>query len=374
MEELGHLAHLYTGYPRFKAKDLPQSKVSSFPWLMGPYMALGRIGLGPALRRLDHSIHISFDNWACRNLQPCDVYHCMSGVGLRTHQAARQRYGAITVCDRASTHILYQQEILREEFERWGVLYPRFDNRIVERELAEYELCDIISVPSEVALRSFLEHKVSAQKLRKNPFGVNLDMFRREPKRDDVFRVLFVGQICLRKGIPYLLEALAPIQLPRFEFCLAGTILPEIRPLLSRYEGRFRYLGVLPHDELYRLYSQASVFVLPSIEEGLAYVQAEAMACGLPVIATPNTGAEDLFADGVEGFVVPIRNSEAIRERTLALYHNPELGEQMSRDAHTRVRSMRGWNHYGKRAAQIYLEQSLPTGGRNFDASSSFGE
>src|SRR5580700_1949274 len=100
----GHLAHLYTGYPRFKIKHLPKAKVSTFPWLMGPYMMLGRTGL--SLSRFDHRIYTTFDNWIGRNLQPCDIFHRLSGGALQAGQAARERYGATIVCDRASTHIL----------------------------------------------------------------------------------------------------------------------------------------------------------------------------------------------------------------------------------------------------------------------------
>ncbi len=364
MERIGYLSHLYTGYPRFKVRDLPASKVSTFPWLMGPYMALGRMGFGPALQKLDHHIHTTFDTWMARNLEPCDICHCLSGIGLLTRQTARKRYGAITICDRASTHILYQHGLLRDEFDRWGIPYPYHDQRLIERELEDYELSDVITLPSAVTVRSFIENKVPPHKLRKNPFGVSLKLFRPQPKPDDVFRVLFVGQISLRKGIPYLLEALSPLHSARFELCLAGAILPEARSFLRRYEGKFNYLGVVPHVELRHVYSRCSVFVIPSLEEGLAYVQAEAMACGLPVVATVNTGAEDLFTDGVEGFIVRIRDPEAIREKVLLLYRNPDLRDEMSRAALRRVRLMGGWNDYGERALRLYQDAMTERIGR----------
>ena len=118
--------------------------------------------------------------------------------------------------------------------------------------------------------------------------------------------------------------------------------------------------------ELHKYYSQASVLVLPSIQEGLALVQAQAMACGVPVIASENTGAADLFTDGVEGFIVPIRDAGAIREKILALYENPAMREQMGEAALARVRKIGGWDDYGVRAADYY-RQALETrvGGAN---------
>jgi glycosyltransferase involved in cell wall biosynthesis len=87
-------------------------------------------------------------------------------------------------------------------------------------------------------------------------------------------------------------------------------------------------------------------------------VQAQAMACGLPVIATTNTGAEDLFTDGVEGFIVPIRNAEALREKLLYLYDHPDVRDGMADAALARVRAMGGWDSYGESAAAVYAQAS----------------
>jgi glycosyltransferase involved in cell wall biosynthesis len=249
---------------------------------------------------------------------------------------------------------VYQDEILAEEYARWGVPYQRIDPRIVERELQEYDECDYVFIPSTFSYHTFLQKGVPDAKLARVPYGVDLNLFRPVPKEDDVFRILYVGTLSLRKGIPYLLEAIAPLKLPRFELYFIGSISPEVRPFLAKYEGQYRYLGVIPRINLYRYYSQGSVLVLASIEEGLALVQAQAMACGLPVIATPHSGAEDLFTNGVEGFIVPIRNSEAIRERILYLYHNNELREEVARAALRRARSFRGWDNYGQTILDRY--------------------
>jgi glycosyltransferase involved in cell wall biosynthesis len=96
------------------------------------------------------------------------------------------------------------------------------------------------------------------------------------------------------------------------------------------------------------------VLVLPSVQEGLALVQAQAMACGLPVIASTHTGAEDLFTDGVEGMIVPPRNVGALREAILRLYHEPGLRDQMAARALARVQAIGGWDSYGEAAVLAY--------------------
>jgi glycosyltransferase involved in cell wall biosynthesis len=158
----------------------------------------------------------------------------------------------------------------------------------------------------------------------------------------------------LQKGVQYLLEALASLRLPRFEIWLIGSLLPEIKPFLAKHEGHYRYLGAIPRTELFKYYSQGSVFVIASIQDGFGLVQSQAMACGLPVIASAHTGAEDLFTDGVEGFIVPIRSPEAIRERVLHLYQHPEVRDEMARAALYLAQSLRGWDTYGEQTVTYY--------------------
>ena len=92
---------------------------------------------------------------------------------------------------------------------------------------------------------------------------------------------------------------------------------------------------------------------IESIEEGLALVQAQAMACGCPIICTTNTGGEDLFTDGVEGFIVPIRNVPALADRMQELADNPVRQQSMRAAALARVRSIGGWTEYGDRWVEL---------------------
>jgi glycosyltransferase involved in cell wall biosynthesis len=106
------------------------------------------------------------------------------------------------------------------------------------------------------------------------------------------------------------------------------------------------FLGAVPQPRLAELMSTSHVMVLPSIEEGLALVQGQALACGCPVVCSTNTGGEDLFTDGVEGFIVPIRDPEALTNRMQQLADDPALQSRMSEAALRRVRSIGGWSDY----------------------------
>jgi glycosyltransferase involved in cell wall biosynthesis len=110
------------------------------------------------------------------------------------------------------------------------------------------------------------------------------------------------------------------------------------------------------------LMSTSDVLVLPSIEDGFGLVMAEAMACGCPVIASTNTGGDDLYTDGVEGFIVPIRDPQAILDRMQLLTDDPVLTRTMRAAAVKRVQMMGGWSAYGDRWEQLLLHL---TEGRN---------
>jgi glycosyltransferase involved in cell wall biosynthesis len=281
------------------------------------------------------------------------VFVSLSGYGLYARRAAAAQ-GALTVCNRGSAHILHVDAILAEEFALQGLDYKPIDPRLVRKELAEYAEADLIAVPSSFAYRSFVEHGVSERKLATIPYGVDLSLFKPVPKQDGVFRVLYVGTLSLTKGLPYLLEAFATLELPSFEVVLIGSVTREVEILMSKYEGGFRYLGFKPRTSLYQYYSQASVFVLPSVQDGFGQVLAQAMACGVPVISTTNTGGQDLFTDGIEGYVIPIRDVDALREKVLFLYHHPSVRDAMAAAALRRVKSLGGWDAFGDLAVQTY--------------------
>jgi glycosyltransferase involved in cell wall biosynthesis len=112
----------------------------------------------------------------------------------------------------------------------------------------------------------------------------------------------------------------------------------------------------VPQPQLKALYSRSHLLVLPSIEEGLAMVQAQAMACGCPVLASEHTGARDLYTDGVEGCIVPVRDAEALAQRMQQLADDPALRARLAAAALARVRGIGGWSEYGERALAIYRE------------------
>lgn len=355
----GHALRLYTSNPRAKIDaDLRPFAVNR-PLFRIPLALGSRMGLGGHLYWLDEILLKDLGAWLARTIDPAwtDVFHALDGAGPAAGRRIRQA-GKLWICDRGSTHILTQRDILVEEHREWKIPAPQFSAHRLARCVAEYEEAHAITVPSHFARQSFLDQGIPAERVFVCPYGVELSEFSAAPKKDQVFRVLHVGQINVRKGIGYLLRAVEPLaRRGRVELHLIGDIAPSFRPILDQYSGLFTCHGIVPRKELWRHYTQASVLVLASVEEGLALVQAQAMACGLPVIATANTGAADLFTDGVEGFIVPIRDPAAIREKIQWMLDNPVQLGQMSAAAVERVKTLGGWDRYGQCMDSVY--QSL---------------
>lgn len=358
LQSVNRLAGIYTGYPRFKLQNtrVDPDLIRSFPWLQTPFMALSRLPHFPRriLSALGWRSMDAIDAFAAQTLPDCALLSALSGSGLKAGRVMQAR-GGVYVCDRGSSHIRFQDRILAEEYERLGLPWTGIDQRVVDKEEAEYATADAITVPSDFVLRSFKEMGVPPAKLHLVPYGVNLATYRRTVERAANFRLLFVGQMSVRKGIHYLLEAFRIAKLPNAELILVGARTSDTAALLPRQlPEQIRWLGALPQAGVVREMSLATVMVLPSIEEGLALVQAQALACGCPVIATTNTGGENLFSDGREGFIVPPRDPEALAERLTRLHRDPALIRAMGDAALARVKSIGGWDSYGRAMLEVF--------------------
>lgn len=359
----GFLKRIITSYPKFETEKygIPKDKIDSIitkellerGWKIMP-------GFLKDLWDPQFFITETFDRLASKKIVSSDIFVGWANQSLFSLRKAKE-LGAIGIIERGSSHMAYQDQIIKEEYSLLGIKPKSFQlahPKIIERELLEYNEANYISIPSSFVRRTFIESGVPESKLFQVPYGVELSAFHQILKEDGVFRVIFAGGLTIRKGVHYLLRAFSELKLPNSELLLIGTMNEEMKPFFKKYSRNYRCIGHVPQSELYRHYSQGSVFVLPSIEEGLGMVQLQAMACGLPIIATVNTGAEDIVRDGEDGFVIPIRDVEVIKEKILYFYEHPEERERMGRSAKERVSSGFTWDDYGARMVKAY-EQIL---------------
>ncbi len=333
-------------------------QIQTYPWSEVIRLALVKTSLyrrlGFSYQGLADRVYASLDRHvASHHLQGLDAVYAYEDGAATTFQAAKQQ-GILCLYDLPIVFYPTSRNIQVEEAERFPKLAPALDATQepawkLERKEQEIQLADHIFVPSSFVQNSLLEAGAKPDNISVIPFGAPIDYFHPQPKPDKLFRALFVGRVGPRKGVHYLLQAWQELNLPEAELLLVGiNEFPE--GWLDQYTKGIHHISSVPHASLNRYYSSANVLVLPSLVEGLALVQLEAMACGIPLITTPNAGGSDIVTDGVEGFVIPVRDVEALKEKLEWCYTHPEELAQMGQAARHKAEQLT-WQQYRQQLA-----------------------
>jgi glycosyltransferase involved in cell wall biosynthesis len=163
--------------------------------------------------------------------------------------------------------------------------------------------------------------------------------------KNGVFTLLYVGQLHYRKGLRYALEAFNKLKHPKKKFVIVGPKTPITGLEKTKIPEGVVFTGTLKGEELKEQYRRASAFVLPSIDEGLALVQYEALSFGLPLLITTNTGGSDLIKNGVEGFIVPPADSNILADKLQQMADDRFLLESMSMASLKTTQSVGDWDN-----------------------------
>lgn len=280
------------------------------------------------------------------------------GVALPAFQRVK-RNGGRAILNYPNAHHRFQVRLLQEEAEREPEWASTFTTEITDKaELFDQECsqADTILVGSSFVKHTFETEGLDSSKIRVVPYGCDVSLFQPIRKSDkSTFRVLFVGQLTQRKGLSYLLKAYSQFHGPGTELVLAGRQVGD-PAVLESYRHLFQWAGNLPHSRLIDLYPSADVFVFPTLLEGLPLAVLEAMASGVPVITTSH-GPGDVVRDGIDGFIVPIRNPEAIVQRLEQLKDNPDMRLAMGMSARQRALEFT-WERYCQKAAAVVMQDS----------------
>ena len=334
--------------------------IRTHPWKEILRVTLVRSGLPRRLgvnnQRLTDWIYTSLDRHVAKShLQGIHAVYAYEDGAATTFEAAKQR-GILCLYDLPILFYQMSRQIQAEEAQLFPDLAPALQAAKepewkLKRKQQEVQLADRIFVASSITRKSLVDFGVEPRKISVIPYGSPLEYFHPQPKPDNCFRVIYVGRVEPRKGIHYLLKAWNSLKLTRAELWLVG-INEFPSGWLDRYRDDFRYIPPVPHSSLNQYYSAANVLVFPSLVDGFGLVILEAMACGIPVITTPNTAGPDIITDGVEGFIIAIRNVEALQEKLdWCASHPLELAE-MGRAARQKA-EMLTWSRYRHRLATI---------------------
>ena len=276
-----------------------------------------------------------------RRIRPAVVV-CYDTGALEIFEAARS-VGALRLLDQTTAHMTRAAASYRAAGIRYEV-----PERLFEVARAETRAADAIVTPSQYALDSLVDIGVPADRVIVLPYGVDLQRFRPAEGRDarsGVVRALYVGGITQRKGVHFVVEAVRRLQDPRLRLDLVGREGGDTS-WLPRGDDAIVLHAPRPHREIPPMYQQADFFVQMSLHESSAMTIFEALASGLPVITSPNSGS--VVRDGIEGFVIPPGDVEALMDRMTRLTDDALLRARMGRAARERAESF-GWEAYRAR-------------------------
>lgn len=317
---------------------LPEHCSASIFVLMLPFLALCKIFNGSQqIKRLRINVQDYITAWIMRK---SDVVIAMSGDFVYAPRRAKEK-GALVIYERGSKHILEQKRVMESIPSNKGV--KPIPDVNVKRELESYVIADYIAIASKHVYESFMIHNYPKEKLFVNPYGVELSDFYPDMTRQRNYDVIMVGGWSYRKGCDLIIEA---INRTGYSFLHVGGLVDMEFPKMPN----FTHHGIVDQKELINYYHQAKVFVLPSREEGLAMVQAQAVACNLPVVGSKDSGAEDLkrFVEQPDNIIIVEEfTAEAVVH---ALHEAMEQYDKLGLTIYAgTAKEQLTWSSYGKR-------------------------
>lgn len=282
LEKQGNIVRFYSYVPTKRAMKFGLKKECSYTlfYLAIPFLVLFKIfGFK---KHLLHLYRVTFDYVTAFIMKPCDVFIGQVPMHLFSLKKAKKRYGAITICESGLSNINVYNNILKKI---GGVKdYPKYSFSRFE---ACYKEADYISVASIFAKNGFIEQGTDCKKIILNPYGVSLNNFNSTVLEEHFFDCLMVGQWSKRKGVEMAVEACENLGLSLLH---VGAIVDVPFPT----NPQFKHIDPVNEFELIKYYSKAKIFLFPSFEDGFGMVLIQAVACGLPVACSPNTGGTTL--------------------------------------------------------------------------------
>lgn len=280
----GHIVRFYSYVPTKRAIKFGLKKECSYSiyWFAIPFLILFKI-FGHGKWRED-LYNYCCDLFLAYYMKPCDVFIGQSPMHIKSIKRAKKKFKAITILERGISHVLFQQEVLKNIDSTKGSM----SNLHVKRDLKGYKYPDYISVGSDHVKQTFILNGYPVEKIFVNNYGVNLKFF--EPTvldKDDIYDVLIVGQWCYRKGCDLIIDAVKKMNIKLLH---VGAIVDIAFP----NNPNFKHINPQPEYKLIEYYKKSRIFLMPSRDEGLSLVQPQALACGLPLVCSKYSGGRDL--------------------------------------------------------------------------------
>jgi glycosyltransferase involved in cell wall biosynthesis len=341
--------------------------IEQYPWKEMWRQILVQVSTKYRSEKYVFTVEKAHDKYVARRLRKLrpDIFIGYEKSSLESFKEIK-RQGGIAVLDLAQVHYKYLIE-LRDTQETFNDLFEDkalFDeiNRV---KAEEYQYADYILTLSEFAKSTLVKYGIDERKIYIANIGFNPAIFI--PKTEyykkltvnPQLKLIYTGTFTKRKGVHLLLQAVKELDLPGLELTIIGPVL-DGKELLDEYKGFFKYYDFLHHEELVKHIHESDVYVFPSYLDSWAMTVIEAMACGLPVIVTENTGAKSAVIDGENGFIIPINDLEVLKSKIRFFYNQAEVIKKIGERAEKNIRELSIENYansIGKIIEEIQLNK-----------------
>jgi glycosyltransferase involved in cell wall biosynthesis len=269
------------------------------------------------------------------------------------------------IVDVPLAHPFFVNKVLWRAFAKLG-LTGEFDKHTVSLSSLKNEhesivSADVVTVPSTFVKNTLLDAGIIESKIRLIPYGCNFGSVSKlaiPVLPETSFRILFVGSLCVRKGLHVLLEAFSALEIPGKELVLVGPKTWETERILKLYPNEnVNLVGKVLHSKIMPYFSSSHVFVLPSLAEGQAMVLGEAISFGLPIIATSSTGIADLIPAHMKCcFIIEDNDPQSLLAALRTVAGDPEKLASMRSSSLAAKYSISGWDNYSANWARLINE------------------
>lgn len=286
-----------------------------------------------------------------------DIFHVRSGSGMGGAIEKAKRKGMKVVVDHSIAHPAFMEKQLRAEFVKHKQPFELGNNaRFWQGVLEDCDKADCLLVNSDFVKDTFVENGYSSDRIQVVYLGVRDDFFqlKKEYKITGQTKILFTGSFGFRKGAEYVLQALKELERRNFayEMTVVGSY-EEATELINKYHTtNIHFTGHIPQDELKMYLAESDIYLFPSLAEGCASSGMEAMAAGLPVITTKETGLP--IDDMKNGLIVPSKNVDKIVKAIIMLSQNEHLRKQLGQQAASTISENYSWEKYANKVNAIY--------------------
>lgn len=270
---------------------------------------------------------------------------CLSSFRMGKLKKIKLVYEAAFAYAPHINEVFFEEKELQPD---WADNINYFTTDRLAKQDEEIELADQVIVASTYAKKTLASKNID-DKITIIPYGspapVSESALANKAYNNEKLKVLFVGALTQRKGISYLFKAIDELG-SNFELHIIGSpVTNSLSKTLTNHLSEHKWIPSMPHTQILEYMYHCDVLILPSIAEAFGLVLLEALSRGLPIIATENTGAPDIITHGKEGFIVPIRNSDAIANHLNYLHENRNDLQKMSQNAWLRSKQL-SWEAY----------------------------